>query len=559
MHGNAPASHSARSRQSKIPRWPWASGLIALLAITLAAACSKQEPGSASGSGSGESQEQTIIVSQGSDVLSMDPYKHNESPTLGVLINIYDPLTDISKDLKVVPALAESWENVEPTVWEFKLRKGVKFHNGNDFDAEDVRYTILRARDWPQSRQTAEVATVKDVVIVDPHTIRIETTVPDAILPTRLISIYILDKETCEPHTTAGDEAWLSTHAIGTGPYKLEKWERGSFCQITAFAEHWRGKPTVEKIRYVAVSNDATRVAKFLDGEIDILSNVPVRDVERVRATPGYRVISKPSLRLIYLGLDTGRDESPSIASSPPNPLLDLRVRQAIYQAIDMDLIVEKVMSRQAAVADQLFPQGVIGHIKDLGRPPLDRDAARALLAEAGYPEGFDIRLDAPNDRYVNDDEVAAAIAGQLAKINIRVQVNARPKSSFFADEQNGLLSFFLIGWTNPNGDGYGTFDHLLHTVDQEKRLGMANLCTRYSNPELDRLTEAAASEFDPEKRTQLLESAVRIAMRDLPHIPLHYQMDIYAISDKLDWTPRRDTQVRGIDLTRKAPTPAGG
>ena len=170
-------------------------------------------------------------------------------------------------------------------------------------------------------------------------------------------------------------------------------------------------------------------------------------------------------------------------------------------------------------------------------------------MAEAGFADGFDIRLDSPNDRYVNDQKIATAVAAQLAKIGIRVEVRARPKARFFPEDEKGNFSFFLIGWTNPNGDGYGTFDNLLHTIDPEKNLGNSNFSTNYSNAEVDRLTEAAASEFDPAARDELLSEAVRLTMADLPHIPLHYQMDIYAISDEVQWTPRRDTQVRGDEV----------
>ncbi|MCH8333739.1 ABC transporter substrate-binding protein [Candidatus Sumerlaeota bacterium] len=535
-----------KSRPARIARIA-APGLLALTMFISGCGGDGTKTGGATDSGV-----RVLRISQGSDVLTMDPYAKNESPTYGVLVNIFEPLTDVSADMKIVPGLAESWRNIGPTVWEFKLRRGVKFHNGRTFDAEDVQYSLERARDWPLSRVKAEAATVKSLTLLDPYTVLIETTVPDAILPTRLTTILMLDKQTSEEGLAEDGDAWLATHPIGTGPYKLEKpedWVRDAQCILTANEEYWKGAPQVKKLNYLATSNDATRIVDFLDGRIDVLAYVPVRDIERVKATPGFRVITNPSLRLIYLGLDSTRDDSPGIPGAPPNPLKDLRIRQAMYAAINEDLIVEKIMNGQAVAAGQLFPDSIVGYDDSIVREPYDLDKAKALMEEAGYADGFDITLETPNNRYVNDDEIAQAIAGQLARIDIRVRVNARPKDVFFKDEEQGFFSFFLIGWTNPNGDGYGTFDHLLHTPDAEKNLGSANLSTNYSNLKVDELTEAAMSEFDPAAREKLLQEAVRIVMHDLPHIPLHYQMDIYAVSDDVKWTPRRDTQIRGVDV----------
>ncbi|MBI3735126.1 ABC transporter substrate-binding protein [Candidatus Sumerlaeota bacterium] len=497
-------------------------------------------------------EDRVLRVSQGSDVLSMDPYAEFESPTICVLMNVYDTLTDIAPDMKIVPGLAESWRNLDPTHWEIKLRQNVKYHNGKTFDAEDAKFSLRRAMDWPKSRVRSEIPTIKDIQIADPYTLNIETTVPDAILPTRLSSIMILDKETTEEGMAQGGETWLATHANGTGAYKVEEWLKDQYCLLTANEKHWRGAPGVKKVKFLAMNNAATRVAAFLDGQLDLLCDLPVQDVDRIAAVKGYRVEKQPSLRLIYLGMDCGRDKSPGLPDSPPNPLRDLRVRRAIYHAINEDLIIEKVMNGLAAPAAQLFPDSIIGFDPEIKRLPYDPEKAKRLLAEAGYPKGFKVRLDSPNDRYVNDAKIVTAIAGQLAKVGIEVSVNAIPKAQFFKEERAGNCSFFLLGWTNGNGDAIGTFDHLLHTFDTAKNLGGANTSNAYSNPELDRISEASYSEFDPAKRADMLKQAVRTAMSDLPQIPLHFQMDIYAVSDKLDWSPRRDTEVRGIEVKWK-------
>lgn len=528
--------------------------LITFLApVVLAlAACGSGETSGDSTSAASEAETRTLRISQGSEARSMDPYFALESATFSVLSNIFESLTDISPEMTIVPQLATSWENLDPHTWEFELREGVTFQGGQPFDAEDVRYSIRRAIDWKPSRLRSEIPTVDRVEIVDPLTVRITTTVPDAILPTRLASLFILDMESSEAGIAAEGDDWLATNPNGTGPYKLESWIKDSELILAANDRYWGGKPEVRRLNFVATTNEATRIASFLNGNIDILVNVPVGDVQRVEATPGFAVLRQPSLRLIYLGLDCGRDVSPGVPGSPPNPLKNILVRRAIYAAINEDLIVEKVMNGLAEPAGQLFPEGVIGYDPSIKRQPYDPDLARRLLAEAGYPEGFKVRLDAPNDRYVTDEGIASAIAGQLARVNIEVEVQAIPKARFFPLEQAGDSSFFLIGWANTNGDGTGSFDHLLHSMDPEKNLGGSNTSTAYSNPEIDRISEAAASEFDPEKRNAMLQEANRIAMEELPHIPLHFQMDIHAVSDRVDWSPRRDTQVRGFTVSWK-------
>ncbi len=490
----------------------------------------------------------TLVVSQGSDLLTLDPHFILESPTFSIQRNIFEPLTDIDADLKLVPCLAESWEHTGEREWIFRLRRGVTFHDGNPFTAGDAAWTMRRALEWPRSRVRSEVQTVERAEAIDDHTLRIITRIPDAILPLRLSNLLMLDRESSEPAIAAHGDDWLYANANGTGPYRVEQWRKDQHCILAAVENHWDGVPEVKRMRFIAASEDASRMMALRRGEIDILVNVPPRQVESARAMAGYRVESQPGLRLIYLGLDVGREQTPGFAAGR-NPLLDPRVREAILLGIDNRLIARAIMGGNAEPADQLFPVGVIGHIPDFSvqRPNLER--ARALLAEAGWPEGFQLRLDGPNDRYVNDAQILQAVATQLARIGIRVQVNAQPKAQFFNLEKSGRCSFFLIGWSNTNGDGAYTFDHLLHTAVPERGLGDSNNSTNYSNPELDRLTEAASMEFDLARREQLLQQAGRIAMTDLPHIPLHFQMDIYAVSERIDWTPRRDTQIRGRDI----------
>jgi len=493
--------------------------------------------------------ERAARISQGSDLLSFDPYFKLESPSFNIQRNVFDALTDVDANMKLAPGLAERWELKSPTVWEFTLRRGVTFHGGQPFSADDAVYSIRRAMDWKLSRVKSEIPTVRRVEALGGSLLRVETTMPDAILPLRLASILILNRASCEPAVRQYGDDWLATHANGTGPYRVLDWRKDVRCELIANDRFWGRKPTVRRLDFIPTSSDATRLTALHGGDIDLMINVPPAFVDYAARVGGYRILKRPGLRLIYLGLDVGRDKTPGVAASPPNPLKDLRVRRAIAAAVDNRLIVEKIMRGNAVPADQLFPPGVIGYDPsiELERPNLE--LAKKLLNEAGYPGGFTVCLDGTNDRYVNDAAILQAVASLLARAGIAVQVNAQPKASFFPLEERGGCSFFMLGWADTNGDGAGTFDHLLHTAAPGGGYGESNTSTQYSNPELDRLDEAASREFDPVKRNALLQAANRLAMHDLVHIPLHFQMDLYAVSNRIQWSPRRDTEVRGLDL----------
>jgi peptide/nickel transport system substrate-binding protein len=503
-------------------------------------ACSSPEPAR---------EATTVRISQGSDILSFDPYFELESPSFCIQRNVFDPLTDYDANVQLTACLATEWTCASPTEWVLTLRAGVLFQNGEPFGADDVVFSIRRALDWPRSRVKPEIQTIDRVEAIDDAHVRIATHGPDVILPLRLTSILMLDRATSERAIAEHGDDWLATHPNGTGPYRLEQWIKDERCTLVANENYWGERPEVRRMEFLPTANDASRIVGFDLGSFDIMTNVPPRAVDKVEQKAGYRVIRRPGLRLIYLGLDVGRDKTPGIAASPPSPLRDVRVRRAIALAIHPELIDRTIMNGNALPAYQLFPDGVTGHDPTIEPIPYDPDEAKRLLAEAGYPRGFTVRLDGPNDRYLNDAQIMTTVAQNLGRIGIAVEVNAQPKARFFTQEANGECSFFLIGWANTNGDGIPTFDHLLHTADAARGLGAANTSTNYSNPEVDALCERASREFDPPRRAALLQQANRLAMADLPHVPIHFQMDIYAVSERLEWHPRRDTQVRGADI----------
>ena len=387
--------------------------------------------------------EPSVRISQGTDLLSLDPYARLESPSFCIQRNIFEPLTDYDQNIDLQPCLAESWRYETPTSWLFELRKGVVFQEGQPFTAQDVVFSIRRALDWPLTRVSSEILSIDTVQKVDTHTVRITTHDPDAILPLRLAMILMLDRESTEPMIQEHGQAWLATHANGTGPYRVEDWTRDVQCVLRANETYRNGPPEVKRLEFVPMANDATRMAALERGNIDIMVHVPPRYANRIEAMPDHRLVRQPGMRLIYLGLDVGRDRSPGVPASPPNPLKDRRVRRAMALAIDNRLIVEKIMAGHAVPADQLFPEPVTGYDPTIEPVGTHLERARGLLAEAGYPQGFRIRLDGPNDRYVNDEQILQAVAAQLGRVGIQVMVNAQPKARFFSEEEQGRCSFF--------------------------------------------------------------------------------------------------------------------
>ncbi|AZR73393.1 hypothetical protein BBF96_08365 [Anoxybacter fermentans] len=481
-----------------------------------------------------QAEKNQIIIATSSDALTLDPHMFNETPTLSINSNIFEALTEVNSKMEIVPGLAESWENPDDLTWIFHLRRGVYFHNGDTFDAEDVVFTLNRVMNHPKSQFKSNFSTITSVRAIDPYTVEIKTEYPFPVLPRKLKSVFIYSKEYVEEH----DDQYLALHPNGTGPYKLEKWVKDNVLVLTAFDKYWKGKAEIEKVVFKPIPNAATRVAALMSGEVDILIDLPVRDVEKIKKAKNIHVIARPSLRLIFLGMNTEK-----------GPFADLRVRKAVYHAINEDEIVRYVMNGHAYPAGQFFPETVFGYNPEIKRLEYNPEKARELLKEAGYPDGFTITLDAPNDRYVNDAQIAQAIAIQLAKVGIKVNLQIQPKSSYFKKILARDTDFYLLGWMNSDGDGSGTLEGLLHTP--EGRYGRFNM-GNYSNPEVDRLVEEAARTIDPEKRLKIMQQAVKVAIEDVAQIPLHYQEDIYAIADYVIWTPRPDKYIKAYEIKLK-------
>ena len=489
-----------------------------------------------------------LKVGASSGVNSLDPHFHNETPTNSVNYNIFDGLINFDKDLNPYAVLAESWKVVDDVTWQFNLRKDVTFHNGNTFNADDVVWSFNRAKNNKKSGFKGSVSAIEKVEKIDEYTVNVVTKGPFPILLRKLSYLRIMDKEYSEK---LSDEE-LGLKPVGTGPYKLVKWQRGQRLILEANPDYFLGKPAIAKVELRPLTNDSTRVASMLSNAVHLIDRVPVRDVARIKANKQLQFFMRPGLRLIYLQMDHAREKSPYIEGVDKNPFQDVRVRKALYYGINQDEIVKHIMGGFAVPAAQYYPVAVNGHKKGLVRPAYNPEKAKALLREAGYENGFTVTLDSPNDRYINDEKIAQAVASSLAKIGITVKVNAIPKASFFPKANDTDSSFNLIGWACSDGDGSAFLDTCVHTYDQEKGYGRYN-GGRYSNKEVDEIIEKSSKVLDPKEREEMLiEVMNRALLKEQNIIPLHYQVDLYAVSRNVEMAPRADNYLYFYDMKLK-------
>lgn len=493
--------------------------------------------------------EELTYAFQGS-LKSLDPYSLNETFTLGTLGNVYEGLTRRNADLEIEPALAESWEIVEPTRWRFKLREGVKFHNGNDFNADDVVFSAERVRSDASDLKTRIGADVK-VEKVDDYTVDFILPEPNPILNSEWDTWYIVDKEWAEENdsvavTSASDEnaSAISLEANGTGPFEITAHDPGVSTTFEPYEEWWdEPQHNLTKVELKTVPSDATRVAGLLSGELDMVYPVPVQDIKRVEANPGTRALTGPELRTIFLGMDQMRDELLESNVKGKNPFKDPRVRKAFYQAIDIDAIQQKVMRGLSTPSALMISPFLFSRADEFKRHPYDPEAAKALMQEAGYADGFEVGMDCPNDRYVNDEAICQAVASMLAKIGVTVNLNAQPKAQYFAKvlQSNGFeTSFYLLGWTPSSFDSWNVLSNIMSCRDEKGDTAPFNL-GGYCNEEVDTLTKKVLSEIDTDARDEMIAEAFRISHEDVGHIPLHQQGLAWGVSEDVDLAQRAD------------------
>lgn len=483
------------------------------------------------------------------DLQALDPYSLNETLTLGTLGNIYEGLVMRDKDLNIIPALATEWELVEPTVWRFTLREGVSFHNGNPFTADDVIFSLERTRKEGSDVPT-KVASIETINKIDDYTIEIITTAPNPILTSDLSDWYIMDQEWAVEHgaedpvdVRAGKENYATRNANGTGPFMVVDREPDVRTVLAPF-EGWWGEPShnITEAIFTPIGSDATRVAALLSGELDMAYPIPLQDGRRLESTPGVSLLAGPEARTIFLGMDQLRDELLESSVEGANPFQDVRVRQAFYQAIDVDAIRDKIMRGASLPTALMVAPQVNGFDAALNeRYPYDPEAAQALLAEAGYPEGFSIGMDCPNDRYVNDEAICQAVAAMLAQIGVEVELLAQTKSTYFSKILAFDTSFYLLGWTPSTFDSHNPLFNLMNCrSDDDPNRGKFNL-GGYCNERVDELTTLIQSEVDPETRAAMINEAFTLHKEEFGHIPLHQQPLSWGKKDSVELAQRAD------------------
>jgi peptide/nickel transport system substrate-binding protein len=482
------------------------------------------------------------------DANSMDPYTRNETFLLTFTQNIYDPLVRRDKDLKVQPALAESWEQTGPLLWRFHLRHGVKFTGGESFTADDVVFSYQRAN-GPGSNINAYFASVKTVRKVDDFTVDFEMKTPDPIFLQEITGWVIMSKAWCEAHNatqptdlTTSAENFATRNADGTGPFILASREPDRRTTMTR-NPNWWDKPdgNLTDVEFDVISNPATRVAALISGDVDMIYTVPPQDVARLRHTDGLHIVEGPELRTIYLGMDVSRDELLKSDVKGKNPFKDVRVRKAFYEAIDIQAIHDKVMLGQSHPTGLLYGPGVNGYsaASDV-RYPYDPEDAKKLLAEAGYPNGFGVTLDCPNDRYVNDGAICQAATIMLSRIGMHVTLNAETKMKFFAEinAPRYASSFFMLGWTPTTYDALNSLYNLAGTRNGVR--GVFNV-GGYSNPAFDALLDKIAVNTNEAERDAQIVAASKILHDEAAVIPLHQQTVIWAARDRVQLTQLAD------------------
>ena len=482
--------------------------------------------------GMAAAQERAVVIGVGSSVTSTDPHYHNLTPNTMVARHFFDTLVAQDAQLRLKPGLAESWRPINDTTWEFKLRKGVTFSDGSDFDAKDVLASFKRIPNVPNSPSsfTISLTAVKDTKVVDPYTLQIMTEKPAPLLPTDLANVLIINAK-AETASTADFNSGKAM--IGTGPFKFVEYVPGERIVMARNDAYWGDKPAWSKVTTRIMTNAAARVAAVRAGELQMIDAVPTADIANLKKDPEIRISNAISNRLIYLHLDRFREVTPYATDKagqplPKNPLHDLRVRQALSRAINRPLLVERVMEGQGIPAGQLLPDGFFGVSPNLKVEKPDPDAAKKLLAEAGYPEGFKLTVHGPNDRYINDAKVLQAVAQMFSRIGIETQVETMPWATYATRASKPEFTVSLVGWGADTGETSSPLRSLLATYDREKGLGQGNR-GRYSNPKLDALLEKALSTVDDAAREKLLQEACEIAINDLGVIPLHYEVSTWA------------------------------
>lgn len=487
-----------------------------------------------------------LIVGIRSEPTSMDPQFHALTSNIQFSQTLFTPLICNDPDLQLEPCLAQSW-HAEGNDWIIELRPGVKFSDGTDFTADDVIFTFQRIPLVPNSPSPFTIYTqqITNIEAIDPLTVRITTTAPYPLLPNNLTGLPIMSAQAASGSAPEGKttvELNRGEGLVGTGPYRFVSWQRGHELVFERNPYYWGEAPEWDKVIYRFISNPMSRVAALMAGDVDLIEDPPTESLANLRNDSKFAVTNKNSNRIIYIAMDQFDHASPGITGTGgKNPLMDHRVREALSLAIDRKAIVERIMGGLATPAMQPVPTPLLGASEALNTiPAADPKRAQALLAEAGYGNGFTLVLGTPNGRYINDVNVAQAIAAMWSRIGVKTTIDASAPSVFFKRRDNYEFSTYMAGWAATTGEASYTLNSLLVTPDKDRGVGTTNR-GRYSNPQMDALVVQSATEMDDVKRGAILRQAVELAMADYALIPLHFEQSVWAMRNNLQFSGRAD------------------
>jgi peptide/nickel transport system substrate-binding protein len=492
-------------------------------------------------------QAQTLRWAAQNDILTMDPHSQNHATTNAILMHAYEGLTRYNAKYEVEPALATKWTYISPTQVRFELRKGVKFHDGTPFTADDVLFSFGRIKQ-PQGTMQIYVSGISEIKKIDDFTVDIIMATPNPLLLRNIIDFRIMSKAWSEKNRTANvqdykakEENYASRHVMGTGAYKITGWTPEQRITMSINTDWWdKHQGNVKEVIYTPIKSDPTRVAALLSGDVDMLTDLPTQDVARLRADPKLKILDGPEVRTIFLAPDIGSPELKYSSVKGKNPFADKRVRQALSMAIDREAIKRNIMRGLSIPAGVLVAPGVNGNSPDIDVPTkLDVDGAKKLLAEAGYGDGFEVRMNCPNNRYVNDEEICQAIVAMWAKVGVKASLMAENMATFSVKFQNFDSSLYMLGW------GVATYDaqYTIQSITRSRTTGADGNFnfSKISDPVVDRLTDAMKSETDVAKRNAMIKEALVRIRDEVLVIPLHHQMRPWAMKAGVTTVHRSD------------------
>ena len=507
----------------------------------------------------------TIIFSQSASAADLvigtrvepaiDPHFLYTATNVGYSMHVFGRLVSRDENSRPIPDLAVSWKTLDDNTWEFKLRKGAKFHDGSEFTAEDAVFSIARIPNVPNNPGTyaGNIRGIIETKAVDPYTLIIKTDKPNPNLPGKLSNVTVVSKKAVEGKTTADFNSGKC--AIGTGPYKYVEYLPGDRYVLTRNDNYWGKKPAYENITFKIITNAAARVAALLGGDVDLIDYVPPTGVAQLKKQ-GVKIVMRPSDRTIFLICDNTSDKPAYVTGKDgqplgKNPLKDKRVRQAISKAINREAIASRVMEGLAAPIGQTIPEGWYSYNPELPVEKYDPKGAKKLLAEAGYPDGFGLTIHGPNDRYINDAKVVQAIAQMLSRIGLAMKVDTMPKSIYFKKftppEREFNLS--LMGWGNSSsGDSSHMLQSVAHSTSKASKMGSWN--PGYANPDVDKVIEDAVKLMARAPREKALQEAMAVTVGDYGIIPLYTQVTVNAMKKGISYSPRADESTQAMNAS---------